>query len=199
MLITRTAKDFSRKEIFRIAQAYSTGRYSYIDFYNEYGCSPSTFYKILECAVTKCIVSDEIAEKIGITAVSNSRSKLEDTCPDDSDLPRQAANRGRASNKSRFLKRADYVLTRSEAIDAIDDYVSSPDSMEKFCEKYFITPKAFSRTIRTAILSGWIPLKRVENLRQKAYQFNASKPVDRTFDVLIRERKKRQKAAKSKQ
>lgn len=190
-----TSKEFTRKEIHRIATAYSTGKYTYYDFLDEYpGCSQSTFYHIINRSIIECIVSDDIMRHIEIVAVSNSYNKLLEISKEDA---KAAAHRGQDCNTIRRKIRDSYIPQKHTAIEWINEYLSTQDSKVEFCKSHYMTTKFFGRTLKNAIIKSWIRLDVVEKLRQKAYHFYDEQKVDKTFDALISMRKQL-KTSKSK-
>lgn len=183
-----TAKDFSREEIYKIAEAYSTGKYTYHNFMKVYGCNKKTFYTIINWAVVKCIVPDEIVRDIEIVSTTNSYNKANNLFSSNEDTIK-FAKRGMNCNKLRLLKRNNYIFPKSETISLINDYISSPDSKMKFCKSHYMTTKVFDNSLKEAIVKGWITLATVEKLRTKACMFNKHADVDELFNRLIFQRK----------
>lgn len=194
-IMKHTSKEFTRKEIHRIATAYSTGKYTYYDFLDEHpGCLKSTFYDIISKAVVESIVSDSTMEAIEIMAVANSSNKMEDISKK---FANEVAHRGRKCNAIRRVKRNSYIPPKSTAVKWIDEYLSTQDSKVEFCKSHYMTTKLFDRTLKNAIIKSWIRLDVVERLRQKAYHFYDEQKVNKTFDALVSMRKQL-KTSKSK-
>lgn len=183
-----TAKDFSREQIYDVAKAYSTGKYSYHDFMNEFGCSQNTFYSVINRAIVESVVSDSIMEAIETVAVSNSACKVDDETSNEQWVVR-IIHRGRHCNTRRRLKRAFYVCSKKETIFLIEQYLASAEPKAKFCEKFYITTKLFDRSLKHAIIYSWINLTVVNQLRQRAYLFYDHSKVDKLFDTCIELRK----------
>lgn len=190
-----TSKDFSRKEIHRIATTYSTGKYTYYDFLDEYpGCLKSTFYDIISKSVVESIVSDATMEAIEVVAVNDSYNRMKDISEE---LANDAAYRGRKCNSNRRKRRDSYIPQKHTAIEWINEYLSTQDSKVEFCKSHYMTTKLFDRTLKNAIIKSWIRLDVVERLRQKAYHFYDEQRVNKTFDALVSMRKQL-KTSKSK-
>lgn len=187
-----TARDFSRKQIYEIARLYSTGKYSYHDFMKEYGCSQKIFYAIINRAIIESIVPNEMMEAIELVAVSNSTCKMESESKD-LEFIRGVEYRGKRSAICRRVKRHSYICPKKEAVLLINQYINSPEPKGEFCNHFFITPKLFDHTLKHSIIHGWITLRTVELLRQKAYSFNDMVKVDKLFDALLDLRKQRKK------
>lgn len=183
-----TVKDFSRKQVHDIAKSYSTGKYSYHNFMDEFGCSQNTFYSVINRAIVESVVSDSIMEAIEAVAVGNSACKVDDETANEQ-LVISAIHRGKHCNTRRRLKRASYVCTKKEAIFLIEYYLASNEPKAKFCKKFYITTKLFDRTLKHAIIYSWINLPVVNQLRQRAYLFNDPSKVDKLFDTCIELRK----------
>lgn len=179
-----TAKDFSRGQIHNIAKSYSTGKYSYHDFMNEFGCSQGTFYSVINRAIVESIVSDSIMEAIETVAVANSACKVDDETANEQ-LVIGAIYRGKHCNTRRRLKRASYVCSKKETIFLIEQYLASNEPKAKFCEKFYITTKLFDRSLKHAIIYSWINLTVVNQLRKRAYLFYDHSKVDKLFDTCI--------------
>lgn len=187
-----TARDFSRKQVYEIAKAYSSGTYSHHDFTKEYGCSQNTFYSVINRAIIEGIVSDEIMEVIELVAVANSTFRMQDETSDQQ-LVANVAHRGKHANMCRRVKRHYYICSKKETCSLITQYISSPEPKAKFCKQFYITQKLFDRTLKHAIIYSWIPLNTVEQLRQKSYLFNDHEKVDQLFDSCIALRKQNKK------
>lgn len=179
----RTAKDFSRKEIYQIALSYSKGTYTYHNFIEEFGSSQNTFYTIINWAIVKGVVPDDVVTAIDALAVWNSSDKVESiskaSCVED------VIARGKRCNKLRRLKRLQYTFPKSEAVKLVKEYISSPLSKHEFCKQNYMTTSVFGRTLKKAIIQHWIGIKEVEKLREKAYKFNNKEFVDAVFNSLF--------------
>lgn len=108
MMAKRTAKDFSRAEIWEIATRYAnTGlAYSHDFFEKEYTVSANTFYNVLEKAVTESIVDMNIVKKMAIKAASNSEQKAGIA----------GKNRSEKHYEELMRQRARYMFSKKEAI-----------------------------------------------------------------------------------
>lgn len=188
----RNALDFSRGEIFRIAEGYASGSYTYTDFCEQYGCGESTFYTILRNAVEKCVVPDYIVSAMEKVAISNC-TKNKSTQSYGVEI---IARRISRSYEKRRLKRAYFEFPKKEAVELTVTYAISPLSKADFCKKYFYARSFLDRTIKNSIIRGWIALETVETLRKKSYKFNDSEEVDETFDMFLELRKKYQMSNK---
>lgn len=186
---TRTAKDFSRKEIYEIALGYSKGTYTYHNFIEEFGSSQHTFYTLINWAVVKGIVPNNVVIAIDALAVLNSSDKIgsisRNVCAKD------VAARGQRCNRLRRLKRIQYTFPKNEAIQIIKKYAACDLSKEDFCKQNYMTEAVLSRTLKKAIVQKWIGIKMVEQLRQKAYKFHNKERVDNFFNSLIHARNAR--------
>lgn len=183
----RTAKDFSRREISLIASAYSTGNYTYHNFIKEYGSTQLTFYAIIDSAITKCIVPDRIVEAIEKIGSTNSFNKVRELSSDE-EVASMAASRCTKANRNRRARRNTYVFPKSEAISLVSKYLASPLPKLEFCKENYMTDRVFDRTLKKAIMEGWVTLSDVESLRKKAYQFNEKGLVDKVFNAMIARR-----------
>ena len=69
----KTARDFSRRQVKKLAEEYANTpiQYSADYFTIEYEISTSTFYNLLEKAVYENIVSDETVKLMEAKAMSN--------------------------------------------------------------------------------------------------------------------------------
>lgn len=179
----RTARDFSRKEIYEIALNYSKGTYTYRNFIEEFGSSQDTFYTIINWAVVKGIVPNSVVTAIDEVAILNSSEAIDSISK--ASCVQDIIVRGRRCNKLRRLKRREYTLPKSEAIKIIQKYAACELSKKDFCKQNYMTEAVFGRTLKKAIVQKWISIKMAEQLRQKAYRFNNKEKVDSLFNLLI--------------
>lgn len=182
----RTAKDFSRKEIYEIALLYSKGTYSYHDFIDEFGSSQSTFYTLINWAVVKGIVPDKVVVQIEAVAVLNSTDQIGSISKDS--RAQDVAARGQKCNRLRRLDRLNYTFPKSEAIEIIKKYIACDLSKDEFCKQNYMTEAVFGRTLKKAVVKKWIGVKMIDQLREKSYKFNDKERVDSFFASLMRAR-----------
>ena len=185
-ILKKNAADFTRGEIFHIAEAYASGTYKYTDFCEQYSCGKSTFYTILRNAVVKCIVPDYIVNAMENVAISNCFGSANTQHCSSSII----AKRISIAYENRRIRRAFFNLPKKESIELTVTYAISPLSKKDFCKKYFYARSFLDRTIRNSIIRGWIALETVETLRKKAYLYDDQQSVDETFDNLLNLRKK---------
>jgi hypothetical protein len=159
-----SARDFSRRMIYKIAAEYAatSGDYSYRYFCKEYSISKSTFYKILEKAIIESIVPISIANNMANKAKYNSEQKA------------GKGGRGRSHNHYEYLKkkRATYMLPKSKAIEFVVKYARCDIPKEKFAEKYYIEKGLLNRTILKAIIENWVSDGVVKDLREKSLKYH---------------------------
>lgn len=179
---------FSRKQIFEIANAYSKGNYTYLDFLNEHpDFSQCQFYHILHLAVDKAIVTEQIAQKMKQVAVASSMQKAEETY---SDFHAVEAVRIRVSRswERRINCLKCFCFSKKDAIKIVEQYSQSPLSSKEFCKEYCIEPKLFYDTFIETIILNWISDECFDRLYTKAMKSQNTEQVDHLFYQLTKRR-----------
>lgn len=195
----KTLRQFSRKQIFEIAVAYSTGTYTYHDFLKQYPeCSQHQFYTILHLSVDKAIVSEQIARKIQNVAVISSMQKAEDN---NADFHSVEAIRRRVSNswERRIRVMQCFCFSKNEAKKLVDDYSKSPLPKKEFCSQNCIDPKLFDRTVIEAVILNWVSDKCFDRLYSKALATNNTNSVEHLFMQLSKRRNEVKEMSKKSQ
>lgn len=156
----RTARDFTRKQIWEIASLYASTEsiYSSEYFSHNHEISQNTFYKLIEKAVIEGVVDDRTVANIAAKAAFNSF--------------RKAGEKGENRTKKHYdklnSKRKEYILPKEKAVEIVTKYANSNYSKEQFAIKNYITKELFSRTIYKAITENWISDEVVEKLKKKS-------------------------------
>lgn len=165
----RTAKDFSRNMVNKIATKYAqtSGEYSYNFFCREYGVTKHTFYAILERAIIQNIVSLDIATKIAAKAKANSEEKA----------GVGAGIRSERHYEYLFLKRKEYALNESESIMFTQKYADSKLPKNEFCEANYISVELLNRTIFKVIAENFVEDDIVAKLKEKSLEKDSSEQV----------------------
>ena len=148
IMAQRTAKNFSRKEIFEVAKDYAetdpivSAEY----FCQKYDISPNTFYTVLDKAVIDNIVDNEVFEKMKAKAAYNSGVKAGP----------EGSMRSFRHYRELFYKRAFFNFSQNEAIKLAEEYSESEEYMEEFANHHYMTTQIFTRTIEDTIVNRWI-------------------------------------------
>lgn len=195
----KTLRQFSRKQIFEIAVAYSTGTYTYHDFLKQYPeCSQHQFYTILHLSVYKSIVSEQIARKIQNVAVISSMQKAEDN---NADFHSVEAIRRRVSNswERRIRVMRCFCFSKNEARNLVEDYSHSPLSKKEFCSQNCINPVLFDKTVIEAVILNWVNDECFNRLYSKALSFNNAEMVEHLFTQLSKRRNEVKEMSKKSQ
>lgn len=182
----RTAKDFSRYEIWCIATSYANtnSANSHEIFEKEYEISTGTFYTLLEKAVVENIVDNETVLKMEEKARNNSEAKA------------GSAGAIRSERHYNFLKEKSkqYMLVKQDAISITKKYAESILYKKAFCKANYITEQLLDRTILKAIIDNWISDETVDKLKAKSLRQNNGEYVLKFWEKVekIRENKKNQ-------
>lgn len=173
----RTARDFSRKEIWMIASLYASTspEYSSEYFSREYETSRDTFYTLLEKAVIENIVNDDTVSRMEMKAIHNAEAKVGDM---------GIARTKRHYNQLR-TRRKEYMLPKKCAEEITTQYANSGYSKKQFCLINFITNALLCRTIRQAIIKKWVSDDVVEKLMSKSLQNYQSELITNFWEELI--------------
>lgn len=165
----KTAKDFSRNVICKIATDYANtnGEYSYRYFCREYGISKGTFYTILEKAVIENIVDFNTVIAMAKKAKKNSENKAGERCGD----------RSQRHYEYLIQKRKIYVLGKKESIEWTEKYARSNLEKLEFCSKNHITGQLLDRTILKTTIDNWISDEIFNLLKQKSLAKNNTAKV----------------------
>lgn len=155
----RTARDFSRYEISKIAKAYANTpiNYSCEYFSREYRISIRTFYTLLEKAVVESIVDDSIVDLMQAKAMGNSEIKA--------GLP--GAIRSQKHYEHLKMKRNIYCPSKSNAAKLTIDYANSTLHIASYAKKICMTPEALKRIIRTSVAEKYVSQSIVDLLKEK--------------------------------
>lgn len=160
----RTAKDFSRKQIWRVATnyAFTSNEYSHEYYEREFEISTGTFYTLLKKAVIENIVDDEIVELMSRKAKYNAS------------LHAGESGEKRSEKHYEYLKkkRAIYVLPKDEAIKITMKYCDTVRSKKEFARENCITVKLLDRTIMKSIVESWVSDEIVMRLKKKSLRKN---------------------------
>lgn len=138
----RTAKQFSRSEILRIATAYGDPRndVDYHSFQKEYNIGEHTFRRLLEMAVEKSIASDELIKQMEEKAKFN--------------VERSHEGKGKGQIRDHYKelksKQAEYLTKR--AIEILEAFAESPFDKSEFCKD-----KVLSEDGMNWILKNYLP------------------------------------------
>lgn len=181
----RTARDFSRKDIWMIASLYASTspEYSSEYFSREYETSRDTFYRLLEKAVIENIVNDDTVSRMEMKAIYNADAKVGDM--------------GIARTKRHYMqlrtKRKEYQLPQKYAIEITTQYANSGYSKKQFCLINFMTNALLCRTIRQAVVKNWVSDDVVEKLVSKSLQCYQSDQITKFWEGLINLRNENKK------
>lgn len=162
--MARTAKDFSRKQIWGVATkyAFTEKEYSHEYFERDLGISTGTFYTLLKKAVIENIVDDEIVDMMKGKAKYNASL--------------HAGEKGakRSENHYEFLKkkRAIYMLPKDEAIKITMKYCETVRSKKEFARENCITIKLLNRTILKSIVESWVSDEIVMRIKKRSLRRN---------------------------
>lgn len=165
----RTARDFSRKQIWEIANSYANTGYEYShDYYErEYKISKSTFYTILEKAVIEHIVNLDIVELMCKKAAYNSGVKAGE------------AGYERSIKHYDYLKkkRAQYRVSKKQAVHLTIKYSESKLLKNEFAKENYISTKMLDIIFKDAIINCWVSDEVVNKLKQKSLRQDSSQRV----------------------
>lgn len=156
----RTARDFSRRLIAKVAVMYAGTDASYSSEYfcREFEITQPTFYKLLEKAVVENIVELEIVEAIKKKSAYNALRKA----------GKNAEKRSQKHYEHLIQKRKLFVLSKKESIALTKAYISTDLDKQKFCHKEFCTTELLNRTILKSMLENWISDEDVNKLKEKS-------------------------------
>ena len=182
----RTARDFSRYEIWCIATSYAnTNSANYHEeLERKYEISSGTFYNLLEKAVVENVVDIETVLKMEEKAKYNSKVK--------------AGVAGEIRSEKHYdclkKKRKDYMLPKQDAINITKKYAESNLYKKDFCQENHITERLLDRIILKTIIESWITDELVEKLKTKSLRQNSSEAVLKFWEQTkkFRENKKNQ-------
>lgn len=165
----RTARDFSRKEIWDIATLYAktVSEYSSEYFSEKYSITRNTFYTLLERAVIENIVNDEIVLDMANKAAYNSKVKAGEA----------GEMRSRKHYGQLIERRKTYMLSKEDAISITTRYASCEVSKTRFVNNNYITTKLFDRTLYRAVVENWVSDETVQRLQEKSLKNNDQKKV----------------------
>lgn len=168
-MTTKTAKDFSRNDIYKIATDYAntSAEYSYQYFCREYEISKGTFYTVLEKAVIENIVDSNTVIAMAKKAKSNSENKAGKRC----------GNRSQKHYEYLIQKRRIYMLGKKESVEWTEKYAQSNLDKLGFCSKNHITRQLLDRTILKATIDNWISDEIFNLLKQKSLKKNSTAKV----------------------
>lgn len=181
----RTARHFSRKEIWMIASLYASTSLEYSSefFSREYEISRDTFYMLLEKAVVENIVDEITVNNMQLKAGLNANAKVGEI--------------GRCRSEKHYIKiknkRKSYILPKDEAIEITTQYANSGYSKKQFCLINFMTNALLCRTIRQAIIQNWVSDDVVERLMSKSLQNYQSESITNFWEKLIQLRNENNK------
>lgn len=181
----RTAKNFSRKQIWEIATEYANTNcaYSRDYFSREYDISYNTFYKLLERAVIESIVDEATILRMADKSAHNSDDKAGEG----------ARKRSQKHYKYLMLKRNVYILPKKEAIVLTTNYANSVLAKSAFLRNNFMDRKIFDRTVYKAVLENWVSDEVVEMLKSKSLRYDSSEKVQKFWDQLLKYRNENKK------
>lgn len=186
----RNAKDFSRCDVKNIALEYASSEdeVSASYFCETYNITEGVFYSIIKRAVVESVVDDETAHIIAKKASRNSASRGGE------------GGRIRSVYKHERLMsmRKKFEFTIKEKIWYATQYAKSPSYVDAktFMVQHSMTRALFDRTIRSAIVDGYVDDTVACELRGKALQHNKRERVESFFEALFAERKANMKAKK---
>jgi len=167
----KTAKEFSRRQIWKIATDYAKTEYKYsCDYYQrEFQISKWTFYTILEKAVVEHIVDMETVELMAIKARYNSSIKAGEA----------GAERSRKHYDYLKRKRALYRMSKKQATKWTIQYAESKLNKKEFAKRSCITTQLLDVTIKEAIERSWVSDEIVGKLKEKSLlQYNSQRVLD---------------------
>jgi len=178
--MAKTARQFSRDEVWEVATKYATSRYSHTDFEEEYQSNRSSFYTVLDRAVIENIVDSDTVSKMEKKAKYNAEAK--------------AGRPGAGRTEKHYLhlrqKRKEYLLSMEETIKVTMAYAESSDKKKQFCRKYHITEKLLNRTIYKAVIKKWVNDEVVMMLKRKSLSANDSVSTIKFWEQLLAFREK---------
>jgi len=170
----KTAKQFSRKEVWEVATRYATSKYSHNDFEEEYQSSRSSFYTVLDRAVIENIVDSDTVGLMEARAKYNSEVK--------------AGKPGEIRSEKHYSylkkKRKEYMLSKEEAIKITITYAESPYSKKQFCRRIHISEQLLDRTIYKSIIDNWVSDEVVMLLKVKSLKLNGGEATIKFWEQL---------------
>lgn len=186
---------FTRRQIAKIAIAYSNGNYTRFDFISEfYYADQHTFYTILHLAVDKRIVSEKVAKQIQRTAVINSAQKAK-ASGFSKDYISRVESKVFNSWQRRIEAARSFNFSKRDAKTLVTNYSKANISFNAFCQKNCIERELFWNTIVNAIVYNWIDDECFDELYAKALLEGDSEKVEHLFYQLTK-RRKENKASK---
>lgn len=182
---TKTARAFTRGQIYDIATQYanSSQEYSRSYFSMQYNISYSTFYKLLERAVVENIVDESIVRKMATKAENNALKKAGEG----------ARKRSENHYKYLLLKRKAFMLPKEDTKSMAITYASSPLVKKDFCKSNFIDTKLFDKMLCKAIIENWITDEVVSKIKDKAIQNNSNEKTTAFWEQLLKFRNENKK------
>lgn len=185
----KAPRHFSRKQLFNIAYAYAYFGYTHHDFSRQYHCNQHVFYKVLHLAVDTLVVSDTVAYKMQEVAVSKSRQKTKENSGSN-ETANNAAIRVQRSWDKRIKARKKFNFDKQEAIQITTRYANSQMNKSQFCRFSYLPLELFDRTLKRAIINGWVDNIILAKLQEKSEQFYGKEIASAFFEKLILEREK---------
>lgn len=178
----RTIKDFSRKQIKRIAEDYARteNMKSGAHYCELCDVSESTFHNILKKAIVESVVSEETGRRIA-------RKSAENTSRHGG---KPAYIRTMNAYEKYFEQRKSFEFPRDKKIFYATEYANSSMNSLEFRMEHCIEKRLFDNTLESAIVQGLVNDDIVNILEQKAIEFNDSCSTRTLYRTL---REKRQK------
>lgn len=158
--MAKTARQFSKKEIYDIAVWYATSYHEISAgiIADEYMISEATCRKLLDKAVILNVVNDKIVELMAAKAGYNSQVK--------------AGTGGKKCSERHYdmlkAKRASYLPSKKEIIALAKGYAKSAQTKEQYSQDNYITKQLLDRIIYKAIIENLVNDKTVEELKIKS-------------------------------
>ncbi len=143
----KTAKNFSRAEILRIAMAYGDPRndVDYRSFLDVYNISESTFRRLLEIAVERSIVSDKVIEEMKSKAKFNV------------DKTHEGKGKELIEEHYRKLKRKQEEYLAEHSIKILQKFAESTADKRAFCKEEVLSEDGMNWILRNFLTSAAIP------------------------------------------
>lgn len=173
----RNLKDFSRKQINKIAKDYANFPVTRTFFVELYDISQSTFYSILQKAIIEHIVDIDTVYKIRERAISNMSKKRE----------KVNTNMVYLHYENLLEKRNNFVFCKKERKRIITEFANRDKRIPKkyFCKEQCISIELLDKVLITGICYNEIPKKLYTKIKNDSLIYNNnSKSVLNFFEKI---------------
>lgn len=183
--MSKTVKDFSRKQIAMIAKQYaaSSSPHAHTKISEEQEISDSTFYTILRKAVVENIVDMKTVQLMAQKAMDNSEAKV----------GRKARKRSFKYYQRLVVKRTEYMLPKDKAIELTKAYANTEKTKSQFIARMYVTEALLNRTLLKCIVENWVPDEVVLKLKKKSLGKDNSPKVQEFWEQIETFRSENQK------